>query len=161
MVIGRSLQAWPLPLLLTLENTLSDDRDGDEQEGDACRFVSLSRCWKALGLPDEAADWSDRQILHHFCVQQQKVVAFAGGLHSRLGASSSVSSLDELALMMIAEAVLGRWRLPKDTGVLSEFEEDDEDDEEGDGNEDYDIEEEDEESYDEEDEESYDEEEYD
>ena len=47
--------------------------------------------------------------LDYFRVQQQKVAAFASGMHSRLGAASGVSWLDEQALMMIADEVLGGW----------------------------------------------------
>jgi hypothetical protein len=47
-------------------------------------------------------------------VQQQKVAAFASGMHSRLGAASGVSWLDEQALMMIADEVLGGWGLLKE-----------------------------------------------
>ena len=39
------------------------------------------------------------------------MVAFASGLQARLGAASCVSSLNELALVMIADEVLGGWTL--------------------------------------------------
>jgi hypothetical protein len=47
-------------------------------------------------------------------VQQQKVAAFASGMHWRLGAASGVSWLDEQALVMIADEVLGGWGLLKE-----------------------------------------------
>ncbi len=53
--------------------------------------------------------------LDYFRVQQQKVAAFASGMHWRLGAASGVSWLDEQALVMIADEVLGGW------GLLTEW----------------------------------------
>jgi len=47
-------------------------------------------------------------------VQQQKVAAFASGMHALLGAASGVSWLDEQALVMIANEVLGGWGLLKE-----------------------------------------------
>jgi hypothetical protein len=47
-------------------------------------------------------------------VQQQKVAAFASGMHSRLGAASGMSWLDEQVLVMIADKVLGGWGLLKE-----------------------------------------------
>ena len=41
-------------------------------------------------------------------------VAFASGMHSRLGAASVVSWLDEQALVMIADEVHGGWGLLKE-----------------------------------------------
>ena len=52
--------------------------------------------------------------LDYFRVQLQKVAAFASGLHSWLGAASGVSWLDEQALVMIADEVLGGWDLLKE-----------------------------------------------
>jgi len=49
--------------------------------------------------------------LDYLRVQQQKVAAFASGMHARLGAASGVSWLDEQALVMIANEVLGGWGL--------------------------------------------------
>ena len=46
-------------------------------------------------------------------MQQHKVVAFASGMHARLGAASGVSRLDEQTLVMIVEEVLGGWALLK------------------------------------------------
>ena len=50
-------------------------------------------------------------FVDHHLLQQQKMVAFASGLQARLCAASCVSSLNELALVMIADEVLGGWTL--------------------------------------------------
>ena len=99
LAIGRALKAWPLPLLHDVEGLLR-----------------LSTCWRALGLPGAAADedWTNATTLDYFRVQQQKVAAFASGMHWRLGAASGVSWLDEQALVMIADEVLGGWGLLKE-----------------------------------------------
>ena len=68
-----------------------------------------SRSYTALGLPAAAADWSNATTLEFFRVQQHKVVAFASGMHVRLGAASRVSRLDEQTLVMIVEEVLGGY----------------------------------------------------
>jgi len=49
----------------------------------------------------------DDATLRYFEVQQHRVLAFASGMHRRLGAASCVSSLNELALGMIGDEVLG------------------------------------------------------
>ena len=41
------------------------------------------------------------------------MAAFASGLHARLGAESRVSSLNDVALVLIADEVLGGWSLLK------------------------------------------------
>jgi Leucine-rich repeat (LRR) protein len=90
--LGRSLKAWP-PLLLRSVNGLG-----------------LNRCWQELGLPAEAAYWDDdQQVIEHFRVEQQKVAAFASGMHRRLGEASQVSALlhDSFMIRMIANEVLG------------------------------------------------------
>jgi len=100
LAIGRAIKAWPLPLLHDVEGHLR-----------------LSTCWRALGLPAAAADedWTNATTLDYFRVQQQKVAAFASGMHWRLGAASDVSWLDEQALVvMIADEVLGGWGLLKE-----------------------------------------------
>jgi len=94
LAIGRSLKAWPPPLLMHLSAA-----------------VQLGTCWRELGLPAEAAAWENAEILDFFRAQQEKVVAFASGMQARLGAASCVSSLNELALVMIADEVLGGWTL--------------------------------------------------
>jgi hypothetical protein len=78
LAIGRTLKAWPLPRL----HVVYDDE--------------FSTCWRVLGLPTAAADeeWTNEMSLDYFRVQQQKVAAFASGMHSWLGAASSVSWLD-------------------------------------------------------------------
>ena len=70
--------------------------------------------WRGLGLPAEAAEWRDIEIVEHFRGQQSKVAAFASRLHSRLGAGSMVSQLDEQALVLIADEVLGGWSLMRE-----------------------------------------------
>ena len=99
LAIGSALKAWPLPLLHDVKGLLR-----------------LSTCWRALGLPGAAADedWTNATTLDYFRVQQQKVAAFASGMHWRLGAASGVSWLDEQALVMIADEVLGGWGLLKE-----------------------------------------------
>ena len=110
--IGRALKAWPLPRLHDVYPADWDPADDSGGEG-----MQLSWCWRALGLPQEAEHWpgwTNAMTLQLFRVQQQKVVAFASGMHSRLGAASRVSQLDEQVLVMIAEEVLGRGRLVKE-----------------------------------------------
>ena len=99
LAIGRALRAWPLPLLL------------DVQDDHARYGIRLSTCWQALGLPAAAADWSNATTLEFLRVQQHKVAAFASGMHARLGAASGVSRLDEQTLVLIADEVLGGWGL--------------------------------------------------
>jgi hypothetical protein len=57
LAIGRALRAWPLPLL------------HDVQDDDAQRGIRLSTCWQALGLPAEAAGWSNATTLEFFHVR--------------------------------------------------------------------------------------------
>ena len=97
LAIGRALKAWPLPLLRVVDVNLNDEN------------LRLSTCWRALGLPAAAAGWTNTMTLDYLRVQQQKVAAFASGMHWRLGAASGVSWLDEQALVMIADEVLGGW----------------------------------------------------
>jgi hypothetical protein len=105
LAIGRALKAWPLSLL----HVNVDDDDAEEN-------VRLSTYWRELGLPAAAADedWTNAMTLDYFRVQKQKVAAFASGMHSRLGAASGVSRLDEQALVMIADEVMGGWGLRKE-----------------------------------------------
>ena len=46
-------------------------------------------------------------------MQQHKMVAFAGGVHARLGTASRISSLNDATLMLIADEVLEGWSLLK------------------------------------------------
>jgi len=94
VVIGRSLKAWPLPLL-DLNTPL------------LYQSMRSERCWEALTLPPEAAGWDNTAILQHWRVQQHKAVAFASGLHVRLGSTSRVSTLNDMALVLITNEVLG------------------------------------------------------
>jgi len=81
-----------------------------------CSTIRFSTCWRALGLLAVAADedFTNAMTLDCFRVQQQKVTTFASGMHSRLGAASGVSWLDEQALVRIADEVLGVWGLLKE-----------------------------------------------
>jgi len=106
--IGRSLKAWPLPLLENTYQSLDLPIMPNEYLP-----INLKQCWQTLGLLPEAAGWDDTEILEHWRLQQQKVVAFAGGLHVRLGSASRVSSLNDVALVLIADEVLGGWSLLK------------------------------------------------
>ena len=98
LAIGRALKAWPLPLL----HVVAEEN------------LRLSTCWRALGLPAAAAGWTNKMTLDYLRLQQQKVAAFASGMHARLGAASGVSWLDEQALVMIADEVLGGCVLLKE-----------------------------------------------
>ena len=115
LAIGRALKAWPLPLLRVFEVFVYDHEElSEEEHADAEENLRLSTCWRALGLPAAAADWSTTMTIDYLRVQQQKVAAFASGMHARLGAASGVSWLDEQALVMIADEVLGGWGLLKE-----------------------------------------------
>ena len=103
LALGLSLRAWPPPLLKRIE---ADDVGYHEP-------MSLSNFWRELGLPQTAGYMSIGQTLDFFREQQCKVLAFAGGMHGRLGAASCVSWLDEQMLLMIADEVLGGWSLHK------------------------------------------------
>jgi len=52
-------------------------------------------------------------ILQHWRVQQHKVATFSSGVHVRLGAASRVLSLNDGALILIADDVLGGLSLVK------------------------------------------------
>jgi len=115
LAIGRALKAWPLPLLRVFEVFVDDYEElSEEEHADAEESLRLSTCWRALGLPAAAAGWTNTMTLDYLRVQQQKVAAFASGMHARLGAASGVSWLDEQALVMIADEVLGGWGLLKE-----------------------------------------------
>jgi len=73
----------------------------------------MKSCWQALELPPQASDWDDTRIMNFWRAQQQKVAVFASGLHARLGAASQVQSLNDAALVLIANGVLGGWSLLK------------------------------------------------
>ena len=106
--IGRCLRAWPPP-------DLSQGSYFDVGDNTVCKYHSFLRGhWRALGLPAEAAEWRDNEIVEHFRVQQSKVTAFASGLHRRLGAGSMVSQLDEQLLVLVADKVLGGWSLKRE-----------------------------------------------
>ena len=64
-----------------------------------------------MGLPEEAALWDNMKIVQVFRSQQEKVLAFAGGLHQRLGKGSAASWLNDQELVLIADEVLEGWSL--------------------------------------------------
>ena len=103
LALGLSLKAWPPPLLDTIE---ADEYDND---------LRLDAVWRELGLPGLGVvdAWRADDILSFFRMQQCKVLAFTSGAHGRLGAESCVSWLDEQALLLIADGVLGGWSLFK------------------------------------------------
>ena len=104
LAIGRSLKAWPLPLLRHFELDFDVEYEDDNQVENSL----FSTCWRALGLPEAAADWTDAMILDFFSVQHHKVAAFASGMHTRLGAASDVLLLNDQMLIIIVNEVLGR-----------------------------------------------------
>jgi len=108
LAIGRSFKAWPDPISLPVH-------------------INLKSCWQALSLPPEGGTWNDATVLEYLILQQQNMVAFASGLHVRLGAASRVSWLNDFVLVLIADEVLGCWsllqkwqrgRLPSETGAI-------------------------------------------
>jgi len=104
LALGHSLKAWPLPLL---------GLGSSHWHATGNKYMCLNSCWQALALPPEAVNWHNTAILHYWRVQQHKVAAFASGLHARLGAASWMSSLNDMALVLIADEVLGGWSLLK------------------------------------------------
>ena len=77
--------------------------------------VDFDKCWQELGLPTPYNQFWRTHIntscdsLAFFRVQQKKVEVFARRIQKRLGALSLMSLLDEQALMMIVDQVLGGW----------------------------------------------------
>jgi len=55
----------------------------------------------------ETVQWEDATTLQYWQIQQHRVMAFACGLHKRLGEVSQVSSIDESMLMHITNELLG------------------------------------------------------
>jgi len=90
LAIGRSFKAWPLPLLDTSH-----------------MHLGFRKHWKILALPIEAAQWHDHKIVQHWKAQQDKVLAFACGLHQRLGQTSWISVLNHGIIQTIANQVCG------------------------------------------------------
>ena len=99
--VGLALKAWLLPRLNKLGG------------------IDLSLHWDALEFisPPESpkrveASWEGiSDFARHFAVQQEKMLAFACGLHVRLGAASfGVSLLNDQVLVMVADA--GIFTLP-------------------------------------------------
>jgi hypothetical protein len=134
-VSGISTLACVLPALSLLQylelNTEMSNDDGiihlSLTEGLApslsSRIGLLSRymckiCCKALMLPSQSAGWTNiAAVLQHLRVKRHKLLAFGGGMHLRLGAASSMSSLRDTASAHNADEVLsgfsqlGRWQL--------------------------------------------------
>ena len=95
LAVGRSLKAWPPPLLLDFGH----------------RGLRLQKYVQSLSLPAEAGQWSDVMIVQHFREEQHKIEVFASGLHVRLGAASVANSLNQMTLVLIVNEVLGSWSL--------------------------------------------------
>jgi len=68
-------------------------------------MVLQYRYWQALALPAEAVGWDNKTILNYFACEllnkANKILAFAQGLHARLGAVSRVSCLNDSILTII------------------------------------------------------------
>ena len=100
----RSFKAWPLPYLDSF--VLSTVRG---------HHLDASGLGEKLGLPAGVVGWNKRyhieQLLDALRTEQAKVFAFASGMHHRLGAGSPVALLSEQELMMIADRLLGSWKL--------------------------------------------------
>ena len=88
--IGRSLKAWPLPLLKSKNWR-----------------IGFKIWWETLSLPNQGANWDDSTIIQYWHLQHEKFVAFATGLNTRLGAVSPVSTLNDMLLLQIADELLG------------------------------------------------------
>ena len=102
MAIGCSLRAWPLPKLIFNIYTNTPAAPWEE------RFNwNLRDYQQELTLPPEAVQWEDATIMQYWQMQQNKVMAFACGLHKRLGEVSQVSSIDDSMLMHITNELLG------------------------------------------------------
>mmetsp|Transcript_69337 Transcript_69337/g.101599 ORF Transcript_69337/g.101599 Transcript_69337/m.101599 type:complete len:743 (+) Transcript_69337:509-2737(+) len=73
------------------------------------RMPKLKRYWQALALPAEAVGWDNKTILNYFACEllnkANKILAFAQGLHARLGAVSRVSCLNDSILTIIGNEV--------------------------------------------------------
>jgi hypothetical protein len=110
LAIGRSLRAWPLPKLIVNRYPLTNEHASPWEEMFNWNFRDYQQ---KLTLPPEAVQWEDATILEYWQIQQHKVMAFACGLHNRLGAVSQVpvSSIDESMLMHITNELLGGWSL--------------------------------------------------
>jgi len=102
MVIGRSLQAWPLPKLIFNIYTNAPGALWEETFN-----WNLRDYQQELTLLPEAVQWEDATTLQYWQMQQNKVMAFACGLYKRLGEVSQVSSIDESMLMHITNELLG------------------------------------------------------
>ena len=103
LAIGRSLRAWPLPKLIVNRYPLTNEHASPWEEISIGILKTTNR--SSLSSPRE-----DTTILEYWKMQQHKVMAFACGLHNRLGAVSQVSSIDESMLMHITNELLGGWR---------------------------------------------------
>jgi len=108
LAIGRSLRAWPLPKLIFNIYTNTPAAPWEE------RFNwNLRDYQQELTLPPEAVQWEDATIMQYWQMQLNKVMAFACGLHKRLGEVSQVSSIDYSMLQNITNEFLGCQGLRK------------------------------------------------
>jgi len=104
------------------ERSWSIDFERDSRRRSACDDA-WKKLWQEHNLrfsevlalnPDDDFK-NETHLLQHFQVQLHKMVAFLGGLHSRLGSGSKVSWLHPQMVMLIADEVLpGRSSLRKE-----------------------------------------------
>jgi hypothetical protein len=110
LAIGRSLRSWPLPKLIVHRYPLTNEHALPWEE---MFNWNLRDYQQKLTLPPEAVQWKDATILEYWQMQQHKVMAFACGLHKRLGEVSQVSSIDDSMLLHITNELLGCQSLRK------------------------------------------------
>jgi hypothetical protein len=76
VVIGRTLKAWPLPLVISLEISIgsvySTGRSHPLVHSKKSPDTALNKCWQTLGLPAEAASWGSMKILDFFRVHRTR-----------------------------------------------------------------------------------------
>jgi len=82
-------------------------------EGLCYKDMGLNCWWEVLALTPVVVSWDNTSILEFWRVKQHKVAAFASGLHVRLGAVSQVLSLNDVAIVLITNEVIGGWSLLK------------------------------------------------
>jgi hypothetical protein len=126
LAIGRALKAWPLPLLHVVEvyhhsdwlNCNDEPRFilSEEEHADAEENLRPSHMLASTGAPGSGRrlDQRDDARLLARAAAKGGGVCQRSGMHVRLGATSGVSWLDEQALDMIADEVLGGWGLLKE-----------------------------------------------
>ena len=134
IAIGLALKAYPLPLLdirdVTFPNLgLSNQHclpmftkkdcstlmllrnkwmlEESEVNNEPPAPYAFGKQWRALGLPPEAETWNDHQILVHWRTMQQKILAFACGMHTRMGDQSAHRDLSNNLMLMLGDQVSG------------------------------------------------------